>query len=47
MEDDSLQDLVRTQAEAITPVSRRRARRRLIWTLIAAAASGVAAYFGR
>ena len=47
MDDNTLQDLTQLHAEATTPVSARRARRRLLWMALAAVASAVAAYLQR
>ena len=47
MDDNTLQDLTQLHGEATTPVSARRARRRLLWMALAALASAVAAYLQR
>ena len=47
MDNETFHDLVRLHGEAITPVSARRARRRLLWMLLAALASAVAAWLQR
>ena len=47
MDDETLQDLTQLRNKATTPVSARRARRRLLWTALAAIASTVAAYLQR
>ena len=47
MDDNLAQDLAQLHGEATTPVSARRARRRLLWMALAALASAVAAYLQR
>ena len=47
MDNDTLEDLARLHGEATTPVSARRARRRLLWMALAGLASAVAAYLQR
>ena len=47
MDNDTFQDLARLHGEATTPVSARRVRRRLVWTVLAALASAVAAWLQR
>lgn len=47
MDDDTFQELAQLHGEATTPVSARRARRRLVWMALAAVASAVAAHLQR
>ena len=47
MDDDTFQELAQLHGEATTPVSARRARRRLLWMALAGLASAVAAYLHR
>ena len=47
MDDETVQDLARLHGEATTPVSARRARRRLVWMVLAAIASAIAAWLQR
>ena len=44
MDNNTLQDLTQLHAEATTPVSARRTRRRVLWMALAGIASAVAAY---
>ena len=43
MDDETSQELAQLHGEATTPVSARRARRRLLWMALATLASAVAA----
>ena len=47
MDNETVQDLAQLHGEATTPVSACRARRRLIWMVLAAIASAVAAWLQR
>ena len=47
MDDETIQDVAQLHGETTTPVSARRARRRLLWMALTAVASAVAAYLQR
>ena len=47
VDNETVQDLAQLHGEATTPVSARRARRRLLWMVLAAVASAIAAWLQR